>query len=430
MFDFSDLDDRALELEARSLGAHLAAATCRWLAMLGELDRREAWRHWECRSMVHWLSWHCGVSLRTAREHLRVAHALATLPLVTAAFARGELSYSQVRALTRFATPPTEADQVDLARHATASQLDRLAAAVAQALSHDEPPPPPPRFAWRKLDDGDLVQLTFVVPGEHARTVIRALDQAAAALPAVDVEGCPGAGHDHRALPARRAAALAVLADHLLASEHPASRTEEDRVETVVVVDATMLSGEAPAEHGRCCDGSGAPLAASAAQRLACTSTVRLVPTDGAGNPLDYGRRARLVPRRVRRAVLARDRHRCRFPGCDATAYLDLHHVEEWVRDRGETEPENLVTLCWWHHRAVHERRCSVALTGGDLLATLADGTPVVVPHVPTTSPQHLVRYHRSAGPAIDHTTNASRWDGQPLRLVYATGAVADRIRR
>jgi hypothetical protein len=121
-----------LEAEVRSLATQIAAATCRWLLMVAELDRREAYAQWECRSMAAWLSWHCSMSLRTANEHVRVARALESLPTTTAMFSRGELSYSKVRALTRVADPMSEADLAEAARSLTAAMLDETCGSVAR----------------------------------------------------------------------------------------------------------------------------------------------------------------------------------------------------------------------------------------------------------------------------------------------------------
>src|SRR5438067_2164702 len=94
--------------------------------MVAELDRRQAWKQAGSPSCAHWLSWHCGVSLPTGRDQLRVAHALGSLPRMTAAFAAGELSYAKVRALSRIATTETEMELIKLARTATAAQLELI----------------------------------------------------------------------------------------------------------------------------------------------------------------------------------------------------------------------------------------------------------------------------------------------------------------
>ncbi len=115
-----------LEAEITELAGHLAAGECRWLQLIAEYDRRAGHETWGCRTIAHWLSWHCGLDVRSAREKVRVAHALEELPLVAEEFAGGRLSYSKVRAITRVATPATEEQLVMLAQHATAAQVERI----------------------------------------------------------------------------------------------------------------------------------------------------------------------------------------------------------------------------------------------------------------------------------------------------------------
>ena len=90
--------------EIAELSAHLDAATARLLTLIREFDARGGWNT-GFRSCAHWLSWRVGLDPGAARERVRVARALATLPLLAEALARGELSYAKVRALTRVATP-------------------------------------------------------------------------------------------------------------------------------------------------------------------------------------------------------------------------------------------------------------------------------------------------------------------------------------
>ena len=94
--------------EIAELSAHLDAATARLLALIRDFDARGGWNT-GFRSCAHWLSWRVGLDLGAARERVRVARALGTLPRLAEAMARGELSYAKVRALTRVATPETEA---------------------------------------------------------------------------------------------------------------------------------------------------------------------------------------------------------------------------------------------------------------------------------------------------------------------------------
>lgn len=125
-----DLDEVAAELAG--LAGEIAAQTCRFLTLLGQFDSRDGWGYYAgIRSSVHWLSWQCGMSASTAREHVRIARALSDLPATREEFGAGRLSYSKVRAITRVATADTEAELVEIARAGTAEQLDRFCAAVS-----------------------------------------------------------------------------------------------------------------------------------------------------------------------------------------------------------------------------------------------------------------------------------------------------------
>lgn len=117
--------------ELGSLAAEIAAHTCRFLQVLAEFDAQDGWQQYAgmC-SCAHWLSWRCGMSTSTAREHVRVARALRSLPLTVAEFAAGRLSYSKVRAITRVGTAANEDELVGAARAASATQLDRLCAGI------------------------------------------------------------------------------------------------------------------------------------------------------------------------------------------------------------------------------------------------------------------------------------------------------------
>src|SRR5215467_10358688 len=121
-----------LEAQICELAGHLAAATCRFLVLLADFDARRGWASWEMSSCAAWLSWKCQMSSGTAREHVRVARALRDLPVIRARFAAGRLSYAKVRALTRIATPATEAGLAELAGPMTGNQLERFARAHRQ----------------------------------------------------------------------------------------------------------------------------------------------------------------------------------------------------------------------------------------------------------------------------------------------------------
>ena len=122
-----------LEEQICELAGHLTAATCRFLVLLADFDARRGWASWDMNNCAQWLSWKCQMSSGTAREHVRVARALRDLPVIRAGFAAARLSYAKVRALTRIATPNTEAGLAELAGPMTGNQLERFARAHRQA---------------------------------------------------------------------------------------------------------------------------------------------------------------------------------------------------------------------------------------------------------------------------------------------------------
>jgi hypothetical protein len=124
--DPQTLPIEALEDEITTLSASITVATWRLLVLIAELDRRGKWGSWGLASCAHWLNWKCGIALGAAREKVRVAHALAGLPKVSDALSRGELSYSKARAITRVATPESQDYLLMIARHGTASHVEKL----------------------------------------------------------------------------------------------------------------------------------------------------------------------------------------------------------------------------------------------------------------------------------------------------------------
>jgi Domain of unknown function (DUF222) len=367
-----------LEQQITELASQIHADTCRWLCLVAEYDAREGWAQWGCRSCAHWVSWRCGVAPGAAREHVRVARRLTELPLIREAFAAGRLSYSKVRALTRVGGIAREQELLDLARHATAGQLERLVRAY-RGIVAAETAQPERWLTWDYADDGSVL-LRGRLPAEEGALVIAALEAArdeareaervSAETPAESppAESSPTPEDVSAETPGPTAGeacadALVLMAESLLA-HGTASRTAGDRYQVVVHVDEPTLRSGARGE--RCETDAGAPLAARTAMRLACdASLVTILERDG--QPLDVGRKTRTIPPALRRALNARDRG-CRFPGCTARHFIDAHHIEHWARG-GPTKLGNLVQLCRHHHRLLHEGGYRVDRRGDGRLA-------------------------------------------------------------
>src|SRR5580692_12307793 len=129
---------KELAAQITELTGHLNAANGRWLSLIAEFDRLEGWSDGSTSSCAHWLNWQCGIDLGAAREKVRVAHALEKLPRIAAAMARGELSYSKARALTRVACENTEEYFLSIALHGTASHVEKLVRHYRRAQEAEE----------------------------------------------------------------------------------------------------------------------------------------------------------------------------------------------------------------------------------------------------------------------------------------------------
>ncbi|HYB70625.1 MAG TPA: DUF222 domain-containing protein, partial [Candidatus Bathyarchaeia archaeon] len=167
------------------LSAHLDAATARLLALIREFDARGGWNT-GFRSCAEWLAWRVGMSPGAAREHVRVASALGTLPRLAEAFARGELSYSKVRALTRIATPETEGRLLAVGRSGSAVHVERIVQGWRQVDRNHEVRQAARQYESRMLqvyraDDGTVVVRGRLTP-EAGALLLRALDAAREAL--------------------------------------------------------------------------------------------------------------------------------------------------------------------------------------------------------------------------------------------------------
>lgn len=406
-------DAERLGDEIAELAAHIHAATYRLLTLLAEFDVREGWGGGSgFRSCAHWLSWRTGIALGVAREKVRVARALPDLPRISAEMRSGALSYSKARALTRVATRGNEGDLLDFARHGTTAHVERLVRAWRQVDRNEAAELEAARHEARSLslyqdDDGSWVVRGRLDP-EVGAVLRKALDAAGEELHATN----EGPSH-----PQRQADAIGLLAERALTSDEVVRRAE--RYQVVVHVGPEGVFGGAPDDLR---------VSAETSRRLSCDATTVRMEHDRRGRVLDVGRRTRTVPPALRRALEYRD-GTCRFPGC-AVRHTDAHHVRHWS-EGGETKPSNLVLLCRFHHRAVHEGGVSVEpLDDGSFEFRRADGWTL---HPAPPPPRHLadpgaamLRRNRADGISPGPWTPTPDWNGERFDL----GMAIDVLRR
>src|SRR5690242_7680517 len=373
-----------VEAQICELAGHLAAATCRFLVLLADFDARRGWASWEMSSCAQWLSWKCQMSSGTAREHVRVARALRDLPVIRARFAAARLSYAKVRALTRIAAPATEAGLAELAGPMTANQLERFARAHRQVTRADDADARVRRrLVWRFEEDGSLSG-TFRLPPLAGAVLLKALRAACADLAGDRREDVSAETPAVDAAAVRTSSDLAdglvAVAESFLAAK--VAGADDPEIYQVVVhagVSAETSSPGDPADPARCHVEDGPAISVSTAQMLTCTAALSWMTHGDAGAVLALGRRRRRPSSAIRRAARERDHGRCRFPGCESRR-VDLHHIQHWING-GRTDLDNLISLCPWHHKVVHDRGYTIAAPpgGGTFTFYRPDGTALPV---------------------------------------------------
>ncbi len=414
-------DDELYRLGERiaELAASINAAEARMMTLIADFDRRGGWKDGGYSSCAEWLAWRIGMKIGPARERVRAARALESLPQTADALADGTISYTKVRALTRVATPEREAELLEFARASSAAKLERTLRMWKKLSRDEELTAEQARHRSRTFSvfvDGDGM---YVVKGrlepEVGAVLMRAVEAASDALfrregdggagsrgdraGAGSDEGGAGAGSregdDGNARPRpkqRRADAVGLLAERALAAgfgggeshvvppsrdepqtrfrgepeaqahtETPASPrvesgTRAERYQVMVHCDAATLAAEG--EPGRS-DLDGIRVSSETSRRMACDAAVVAMAHARDGSVLSVGRRTRTIPPHIRRALEERDRG-CRFPGCGCR-FTEAHHVKHWA-DGGETSLRNTLLLCRRHHRAVHEGRVKVSV--------------------------------------------------------------------
>ena len=282
-----------------------------------------------------------GYSPRLAREKVRVAEALDSLPDIAQALADGVLHWSAVRELTRVADLQTETAWLEAARGRSMREIEAM---VSGRLPGDLPTDPSKPHATRHT-------IHAVVSAET----------------------------------------IALWRDALAAIQHDAGGTlsEDDAIKSMA---RTILEG--PKDTGRAnyqivitrCEDCGRatqrgrgeeiPLAPEVAEAAECDAQTIDLRSSSSSSSSAAPRATQQIPPATRRLVMHRDHHRCAVPGCRNTIFIDVHHLHA-KSEGGDHDPNNLITLCGAHHTQVHVGRLIIERTpDGKLIFKHADGTP------------------------------------------------------
>ncbi len=379
-----------------TLAGQINAANYRFLTLIAEFERRKAWSGYGLRSCAHWLNWKCGIDMGAAREKVRTALALTNLPKTKTAFQKGELSFSKVRALTKIATPKNESFLLNIAEYGTAHHMEKLVKSyrtVDQTLNAEDLKQDTTKQDIRKEDkqkenrsvicyqDNDGMWIIHAkLPAEEGSLVAKTLKELGDKLAETEIQAeaqseqkdntepknvsaetfSLNKTEEKLTFPQRRADALIALSEHYLATVHNTSANTPTNASTNTLTALKssercqlILHIQAGDQNRHPANLDGQWLTPSAARRMACDAGLLIVEEDEAGNVLNIGRKSRIIPAAMARALAIRD-NGCQFPGCCETRYTEGHHIKHWA-DGGETKLDNLVTLCRYHHRELHK---------------------------------------------------------------------------
>ncbi|WP_426999418.1 HNH endonuclease [Ornithinimicrobium sp. Y1694] len=463
-------DSEALGDEIALLAGQIAAATYQFLALLARFDEMGGWGGVGIRSLPHWLSWRAGMSLRTARDHVRVARALRDLPIMSEAFSRGELSFSKVRALTRVATPQREEELVRLARNAPAAYVERIVGGLRKVKKQtptptksatpsdktgidatgSEPPwsaAPPRTLQWRWDEETDELVMWGRFGAADGKMLLAALTRA-------ELERIRTREHDAADDPAECEAKTHVERETNIATESATEAEADDATPDctapppiqagpalIALAQMGLAATEAPtyaaaAEvlyvHQRpdvSDDGStpvvrahdGPALDEATGDEAMCGADSRCVLQSGKGAVLAYGRKKRRFSPAQLKALQLRDGG-CRTPGCQRTRFLHAHHVVYWSHG-GPTDLDNAILLCSGCHRSVHLGHLRILADGGQRFTFISASSNTVMEESPALFglADHLIDGKHVRPMTIRPWTVTGGWWGEPLDLSLLT---------
>ena len=318
------------QLEQRLLlrQAEISRLTGEMLLDLEELDARQVATGDGCRSLSEWTASRLDVSLETAKSLVRTMRRTSHRPDLRDGLASGEVSFDRVEALSRISEPVGWCQHTDIAGvRRQAALRARISSETEQRTAADQYLVLQPSLdeSWWRLWGG--------LDGYTGAIIDKALTEAADQLP-------PLPDGTHASSSWRKATALLGLC--ISDDPPPANLT--------VFID-TQHAAATNGETGIVLE-TGPRIGRQALQAILCDAVTEITIHGENGIPMSYGRHTRTIPPALRRAILHRDNNQCQADGCNSRNRLQTHHITPWS-EGGPTNPDNLITLCWYHHHIV-----------------------------------------------------------------------------
>ncbi|NYJ73978.1 HNH endonuclease signature motif containing protein [Allobranchiibius huperziae] len=309
------------------------------VSLVAQVIDDDSWALSGIRSPEHWLTCYAGLSHGDAARVTGIARRTRSLPELARGLDEGELSIGQAAVIAKYTPDGFDDAVVELARHATVTQLRRALGRYEFAPAAPEADSPPerhdpfdPAVARPQLSmqtrDGRF-HLTYDAPADIGALVLQAIVEAKDAL---FLAGQPRV---------TMADALTEVATRSLEAGAELSGGRAGKFRIYLYLDTV----------GRGWVTKGSSLPRHLLRKWTCDGLVQPV-WETEGSPVNVGRAQRIVPRRTRRLVEDRDGG-CRHPGCFATHHVECHHVTHWA-DGGDTDLNGLISLCPYHHDRHH----------------------------------------------------------------------------
>ena len=312
-------------------------------------------------SPVGWVAETCALSRNSAADRLCVGEQIASLPKVAQALGAGQIGYQSAAVICHLreklaekGEQLVEEDWVGWARQYAVHTLRDLARYARHVVDPD---------GFLKDENENFEQRRLHISQTGAMYVIDGVldpEGGAALKTAIDSLSKRHAPDDDRTPRQRRADALTEIVFHAM-DEGKLPKRNGVRPHISVTTTLEGLKGElgAPASDLE----NGMPISSKTVERLACDGCLsRVLMADSM--VIDVGHATRSISSSQRRALRVRDKH-CRVPGCDRpVSWTNPHHVEFWSRG-GPTNLSNLISLCHFHHRCVHEGGWQVVKAAG-----------------------------------------------------------------
>src|SRR5256885_5896276 len=361
--DVSELDDPAVAEAMRDLRTVLDAGEGVFSTWARTFQRRGGHLLDGAPTAVSWLTHYCKLSSTSAADRLCVGKQLESLPKVSEALASGEIGYQAASALCHLRDQLgerqaafDEGQMVGYAKQFRVGQLRLLCRHARYAADPD---------GFDRDVEKDFerrwLHISPMLDGMHSIDGVLDAEGGAAVKRALEALAHWRGAEDHRSRDQRLADALVEMTHHALeGGKLPRRNGVKPQVRVTVSLEGLRGVPGAPAAELE----NGMPIPRKTLERICCDGTLsRIVKAESI--PVDVGRATRSIPPGTRRALEARDT-RCRWDGCDRPiTWTNAHHIVFWSQ-HGATRLSNLVSLCHFHHRLVHEGGWQVIRIGTD----------------------------------------------------------------